>query len=134
MCSSDLNYVLSGNSNTWLDSYAWLHSSDRNVTAAIQAGIWESVYDTSGFDLASGNFTLTGLEAASASAYASFKAAVDNASVNDLPASLAMAFVNGDNQDVITGRRPRQQVPEPGSLLLLGLGAAMAGWSLRRKR
>lgn len=127
-----VNYVLNGNSNTWGDSYAWLHPGDRNVAAAIQVGIWDSLYDGD-FVLTTGNFRASSLEVATQTAYTAFFNALNTA--NDLPANLAMAFVGNDNQDVITGRRPGgEQLPEPGSLLLLGIAAAVAGWSLRRKR
>jgi hypothetical protein len=127
-----VNYVLNGNSNTWADSSAWLHPTNRNVAAAIQVGIWDSLYDGD-FVLNAGNFRASSLEAATLAAYNSFVAILNTA--NDLPGNLAMVFVDDDNQDVITGRRPGEhQLPEPGSLLLLGIAAAVAGWSLRRKR
>ncbi len=131
-----VNYVLNGNSNTWVDPYAWLHPANAAVGAAVQAGIWESLYDTSGFELASGNFRLSHLEAGAVAQYALFKTAVADPGVNDLPSSLVMRFVSGDNQDVITARDPppppRRDVPEPGTLLLTGLGVALAGWRARR--
>ena len=43
-----VNYVLNGNSNTWADINAWLHPSNGNIGAAIQVGIWKSLYETSG--------------------------------------------------------------------------------------
>jgi hypothetical protein len=129
-----VNYVLNGNSNTWVDAYAWLHPADSNIAAAIQIGIWESLYDPSGWSLTAGEITFSGLAGATSTAYASFQTAVENASVNDLPSGLAMLFVSDGNQDVITGRRPDRQLPEPGSLALLGLGAALGAWSRRRRR
>lgn len=130
-----VDYVLNGNSNTWADINAWLHPSNGNIGAAIQVGIWKSLYETTGtWNLTTGDIHFSGLDAATAAEYALFRAAAENGSVNDLSSANAMALVSQDNQDVITGRRPRQQVPEPGSLLLLGLGAALAGWTARRKR
>ena len=130
-----VNYVLNGNTNTWADPYAWLHPKNAATGAAVQAGIWESLYDTSGFDLASGAFRLSHLEPAAATQYALFKTAVANAAVHDLPATFAMRFVSGDNQDVITARDPPPpHVPEPGSVALLGIAIAVAGWQVGRRR
>lgn len=130
-----VNYVLNGNTNTWSDPYAWLHPANAVVAVAVQAGIWESLYDTSGWDLASGNLRVTGLDAATSGEWALFQAAVQNPGVNDLPASMAMTITGPGVQDQIIGRnRPsRQQLPEPGSLVLVGVALAMAGLAMRRR-
>ena len=56
------------------------------------------------------------------------------AATEDLDARLVMVLESRGTQDVITGRRPQLDVPERGSLALLGLGAAVAGLARRRKR
>ncbi len=112
--------------------YAWLHPGNSQAAAAIQLGIWESIYDASGWDLAAGSFRASGFDAGTAAQYAAFRAAVENSATADLSSTYVLQLVNDNVQDVISGRR--LTVPEPASLLLFGLGAAVAGWSSRRKR
>jgi hypothetical protein len=114
------------------DAFAWLHVTDRNVAAAIQLGIWDSLYDGD-FNLATGAFSATGIDSATQSAFDAF---IANLGAADLSASLVMVLLaeGGSNgQDVITGRRQSTSVPEPGSLALLGL-AALAATITRRRR
>lgn len=130
-----IDYVLNGNSNTWSDPFAWLHPVNHNVSAAIQIGIWESLYDTSGWSLNSGLFQASGLEAATLTQYAAFQTAVNSPWVNDLPALLALTIESGTRQDQITGRiLPLQELPEPGSLALFALAGVLAAVTRRRWR
>nr|MBP9928474.1 hypothetical protein [Rhodoferax sp.] len=55
-----VNWAMSADKNN-IDPYAWLHPVNGNQGAAIQLGIWESLYDASGWSLIAGDFKATGL-------------------------------------------------------------------------
>ncbi len=132
-----VDYVLNGNSNTWSDPFAWLHPANSHVAAAIQVGIWESLYDTSGWSLDSGLFRASDLESATLTQYAAFQNALNAA--NALPALFALTIESETHQDQITGRipgggRPQRELPEPGSLALFALAGVLAAVTRRRWR
>ena len=133
-----VDYVLNGSSNTWSDPFAWLHPANSHVAAAIQIGIWESLYDTSGWSLISGSFQASGLGEETLNQYEAFQNAVGLPSVNDLPALLAFTIESETHQDQIAGRtgrvRPQQELPEPGSLALFALAGVLAAVTRRRWR
>ena len=94
-----VDYVLNGNTNSWSDPYAWLRPAAvtiggqpvtaTNVAAAIQLGVWESLYETDGgWDLASGQFRATYLDAGTTAAYNAFVNASSAAFLGDPPPEL----------------------------------------------
>jgi hypothetical protein len=133
-----VNYVLNGNVNGG-NQFAWLHPANANVSAAIQLGIWESLYDTDPtYSLATGSFQASNLDAGTATEYALFQAAAQNSAVNDLLLTDTMVLQSDTNQDQITGLRPRPDqhnfTPEPGSLALLAAGLLAAGVARRTRK
>ena len=105
-----------------IDPYAWLRPSTAAAAAAIQLGIWESKYDDEkfGWDIGKGSFKADHVASETRVALASFFDAI--ASSAPLEGKYVMTLEAVGAQDMITGDPP-SQVPEPGTLALLGAAA-----------
>ena len=112
------------------DPYAWLRNVTAAQGAAIQLGIWESKYDTTGWDLASGDFKATNLDPGTTSYLNQFTAAIDT--TDAVNSRYVMVLKNDTYQDMIAGDPPSNDVPEPGTLALMGV--ALAGFAASRSR
>ena len=120
--------------------YSWIDPQTSTIAAAVQLGIWEALHYGAGdtqFVLDTGlvSFNLSKVPDNVEAQFATFRSQMLDAANVALSPELVMVLTSPGSQDVITGRlRPAELVPEPPTLLLLGLGLAAAILSRRRVR
>lgn len=125
-----VNSVLNVGKSSY-DPYAWLHPVSGAQGAAIQLGIWESLYETSlAWSMADGAFKASNFGSETASWLSQFFSAID--STDALDGKYVMTLTADGAQDMITGDPPAN-VPEPATGALLGLALAGAAAVRRRK-
>jgi MYXO-CTERM domain-containing protein len=124
-----VNAVLNGQRGT-ADTFAWLHPANGNEAAAIQIGIWESRYESTGlWSVVDGSFSATELASGTASTLAAFFARIADA--ESLDARYAMVLEARGAQDMLAGDPPvGVPSPSPAALLLVGAAALV----LRRRQ
>jgi PEP-CTERM motif len=105
-------------------------TTDGFMAALVQLAVWEVVFDSGSVDLTSGNFKYTGLYADDV------KALADNAVAMAASGNYTSGYylaLSGDPHFGEPGQDFIFKTPEPGTLLLMGLGIiGVAG--LRRKK
>lgn len=124
-----VNAVLDPDGN---DPWAWLRPTTGYEAAAIQLGIWESLYETGeNWNIADGTFRATGLEAETASALENYFDKISTAERLARPHTMVLKAEGA--QDMITGDPRPNDVPAPGTLALLLGPAGLLAFGRRRK-
>jgi len=104
-----------------------------NVTsAAFQLAVWEIKYDAGGpYNLAAGNFKVTGGDAGAISQANTWLGALDPTKSD---AYTIFEYQSPEHQDFVAGfATPKLVVPEPSPLPLLGAGLAVMMLAMRRR-
>jgi hypothetical protein len=125
-----LDFLGAANAYFGGNAFRWLTPANSNEAAAVQLGIWEALFNDD-FVLNAGNVRFQTVNATVANIFSGIVAL--RASTADLGAQFVMQLHSDTRQDVITGVRPTLRIPEPGSLALAGLAAAIAGLAKRRR-
>jgi hypothetical protein len=124
-----LDFLGAANAYFGGNAYRWLDPANSSEAAAVQLGIWEALHNDD-FALTTGDVRFGSVNATIADLFNGIAAL--RGTTADLDAQLVMRLHSASTQDVITGVRPPRRVPEPGTLLLIGIGAAAA--FARRRR
>ena len=102
---------------------------DSFTAAAMQAGIWEIIYEHGpSFSLTGGTFTGAPEEAAGQGAFAVVNGFLMNLGAYDAVARIDV-LTNGEHQDFLVAT-----IPEPETWMLFGMGLGVVGLLRRRRR
>lgn len=115
------------------DPFAWLKPGNKETAAAIQLGIWESLYEASGWDIDDGVFKAawtngSNLDGEVRGHLEEFFDALET--VDPLAIRYTMVLRSDKHQDVITG----DPIPIPGTLALLLAPAGLLAIGRRNRR
>ena len=125
-----VNAVMNAGKTSY-DQYAWLHPVSGAQGAAIQLGIWESLYESSpDWNIGTGSFKASDLDSGTSTWLNSFFSKIDSS--DSVDKKCVMTLEAAGAQDMITGDPPAA-VPEPGSLVLVGVALAALAGTLRKK-
>jgi hypothetical protein len=102
---------------------------DAATSAAMQAGIWEILYETGTvYNLSSGAFKID-VPSGDESAFAAMNAILGNLDEGYQALYSINVLTSGTNQDLLVGT-----IPEPGTWALFGAGLGLLGFIARRRK